>query len=130
MSTVVPVSDLPAAWRARATLLRRHGAEEAVATTAALADELESAIQAAGGGLLTLSEAAAESGYSIDHIGRLVRAGAVPNRGRPNAPRVRRSDLPRKTGTSMADLTGARPLDISKAQIARALIDPPHQDDR
>ena len=46
--------------------------------------------------LLTLVEAAEESGFSADHLGRLVRSGSLPNAGRPNAPRIRRRDLPRK----------------------------------
>ncbi len=48
--------------------------------------------------LLTLREAAAISGYTEDHLGRLIRDGTVPNTGRVNAPRIRRGDLPRKPG--------------------------------
>ena len=42
---------------------------------------------------LSLSQAAIRTGYSPDHIGRLVRQGRVPNAGRKNAPRVRLQDL-------------------------------------
>ena len=45
---------------------------------------------------LNLQEAAAESGFSADHLGALVRQGKIPNVGRPKAPRIRRSDLPQK----------------------------------
>jgi hypothetical protein len=127
---VTTVAHLPTAWRARAELLRRHGASEAASTCDTCADELESAVHAADGRLLTLAEAAAESGYSRDHIGRLVRDAVIPNRGRPNAPRVRRGDLPCKSGISTPALTAGCPLAISKAQIARALIDPSHGDNR
>ncbi|MGH7513403.1 MAG: helix-turn-helix domain-containing protein [Gemmatimonadales bacterium] len=48
--------------------------------------------------LLNLTEAARECGYSPDALGRMIRSGRIPNRGRPGAPRVRRADLPRKTG--------------------------------
>jgi hypothetical protein len=46
--------------------------------------------------LLTLRAAAALSGYSEDHLGRLIRTQAIANAGRPGAPRIRRGDLPRR----------------------------------
>ena len=42
---------------------------------------------------LSLTEAAERTGYSADHIGRLVREGKLPNAGRTHAPRVRARDL-------------------------------------
>ena len=42
---------------------------------------------------LSLTEAARRYGYSPDHVGRLVRAGKLPNAGRKNAPRVLGRDL-------------------------------------
>ena len=42
---------------------------------------------------MSLTEAAERTGYSADHIGRLVRRGRLPNAGRKNAPRVRLGDL-------------------------------------
>lgn len=46
--------------------------------------------------LLDLQEAARESGYSPDHLGRLIRTGRLPNAGKRNAPKIRRADLPRR----------------------------------
>ena len=46
--------------------------------------------------LLTLTQAAHVSGYSADHLGRLVRSGKLTNYGRRHAPRVRSGDLPRR----------------------------------
>jgi hypothetical protein len=43
-----------------------------------------------------MEEAARESGYSAEHLGRLIRTGRIPNAGRRSAPRVRRGDLPAK----------------------------------
>ena len=42
---------------------------------------------------MSLTEAAERTGYSAEHIGRLVRRGRLPNAGRKNAPRVRLGDL-------------------------------------
>jgi hypothetical protein len=46
------------------------------------------------GTLVSLSDAAALSGYSVEHMGRLVRRGDLRNYGRKGAPRVRVGDLP------------------------------------
>lgn len=45
---------------------------------------------------LTLERAARESGYSKDHISRLITEGRLDNLGKRGAPRTRRGDLPRK----------------------------------
>jgi hypothetical protein len=45
---------------------------------------------------LTLLEAARMSGYTSDHLARLIRAGKVTNAGRKNAPRILERDLPRR----------------------------------
>ena len=44
----------------------------------------------------SLAQAASLCGYTADHLGRLVRAGKIPNRGRPQAPRVCISECPRR----------------------------------
>jgi hypothetical protein len=69
---------------------------------------------------LTLREAASLSGYSVDHLARLIRAGSLLNVGRPYRPRVRRGDLPRKAlreppETGLVSIT-------SKGQIARSVV--------
>ena len=75
---------------------------------------------------LTLTEAARESGYSQDHLARLVREGTIPNAGRSRAPRIRRKDLPRKASS----LPGRRPaLHLEGAtpeQIARSVVNSIH----
>lgn len=43
---------------------------------------------------LTLPEAAKISGYSTDHLSRLIREGKLKNAGRKHAPRVLERDLP------------------------------------
>lgn len=70
--------------------------------------------------LLNLTEAARECGYSPDVIGRMVRAGRIPNRGRPGAPRVRRCDLPRKISRSVPVQEQVSP---PRTRIARIALD-------
>jgi hypothetical protein len=93
-------SDLPAAWRARASELRRFAdAEGAARAFECAAEELENSLRLADDETLSLREAARISGYSADHLGRLVRNGKIPNVGRTNAPRIRRRDIRRKAAS-------------------------------
>ena len=52
--------------------------------------------------VLTLRHASEESGYSVDHLARLIRESTIPNAGRPGAPRILRRDLPTKPPRSVA----------------------------
>ena len=88
--------ELPQQWRETAHLLREHGAPDHARLVEHLAAQLDGALAAGGDEALTLVEAAKESGYSPDYLGGLVRKGKIPNAGRSNAPRIRRSQLPTK----------------------------------
>lgn len=90
-----PVDALPTAFRARANELEPYSPPAAVAFREA-ADTLAQALADAAGDALTLDGAAAASGYSADHLGRLVRAGRLRDVGRLWAPRILRGELPRK----------------------------------
>jgi hypothetical protein len=70
--------------------------------------------------LLTLTQAAALCGYSADHLGRLVRTGALFNYGRPHAPRIRLGDLPRRAGRR-AGLGELTPTQYDPVTDARSL---------
>ena len=87
-------------WRADAATLRRYrltlAAEQLEDRIAELERELSSHAEAP----LSLRQASAESGYSTDHLARLLRQGAIPNAGRRHAPRILRRDLPRRPGAS------------------------------
>ena len=87
---------LPQQWREKAKLFRQHGHEATARTYEVCSAELEAAVRGGAQELLDLKEAARESGYSADHLGRLVRDGKIPNAGRRNAPKIRRIDLPRR----------------------------------
>ena len=97
MPTTIPV-DLPDEWRALAAQQRRLGADSQARILEFCADELAAAFVRAGDEMLGLSRAAEESGYSADHLSRLVREGRIPNSGRKSKPLIRRRDLPVKPG--------------------------------
>ncbi len=90
-----PLEALAGAWRARADDLGLYAPPAAAAFERAAA-ELERAMANHVMEPLTLAQAERESGYSRDHLGRMVRDGAIPNAGRHHAPRILRRDLPRK----------------------------------
>ena len=83
-------------WEADAIKLREYGQEAAASVAELHAHQLREAVRAAGDQALTLAEAAAESGYSKRRLRELVSEGSVLNVGRRGAPRIKRSDLPRK----------------------------------
>ena len=106
-------------WRDHAETLRRYGAETSAATLETCAAGLETTIQEGLLEPLTLGEASQLSGYTTDHLGRLIRDGKVPNAGRPGAPRILRRDLPVKAGA----VASATPKpDLDRTQIVRSAI--------
>ncbi len=120
--TRVSTMDLLGEWRAHAKTLRVFGATTQAEAVERCASELDEALAAEDGKLLTLQQAARISGYSADHLGRLVRLGTVRNMGCPRAPRIRQGDLPRKAATlsvhaSRLHLTGADPRQVARAVV-------------
>jgi hypothetical protein len=92
-----------ARWIARRDALRQlHALVDGAELCDALLGELDTLLAASAGELLSLRQAAAESGYSPDHLGRLIREGKLPNAGRLHAPRIRRGHLPMKQMPQLA----------------------------
>lgn len=83
---VTAPSALPALWRANANRMECYGPSPTAAALRAAADQLEAAFRADAQDSLTLAEAERESGYSRQHLARLVRQGALANIGRPRSP--------------------------------------------
>ena len=116
------VEGLPADWRKQAKSLRRYGGETSATAIERCADDLDATLAERDETTLSLVEAARESGYSRDHLGRLVRDGKIPNAGRPNAPRIARIHLPRKAPAQAPLAEEPRPRERSNAQIVQSII--------
>ena len=116
--------DFRAKWRTEADALRRrHASVDGAALCVEMLADFEAVVATEMDAALNLQEAAAESGYSPDHLGALVRQGKIPSVGRPNAPRIRRQDLPRKASRLRAPSPAFRLLGATPGQIARAVVD-------
>ena len=97
MGETVTPAEFVTKWTTEAEAMQRRGVM--VNGAAVLAEVLADfkAVQASSAEAhLCLSEAASRSGYSVEHLGRLIRQGRLPNAGRWGAPRIRAADLPRK----------------------------------
>ena len=84
--------------RARTVELSRYGAQEAATACEAVADELERDFEAWWASELTVSQAAGESGYSVERLRELVCEGTIAGRrvGASGEVRIPRSALPRR----------------------------------
>ena len=118
------VEGLPADWRRQAKALRRYGGETPAVALDRCADDLETTLRERDETTLSLVEAARESGYTADHLGRLVREGKIPNAGRPGAPRIARTDLPRKAPAAPPPplARNAPRRELSNRQIVQSII--------
>lgn len=84
--------------------------------------DFDAVMESESDAVLTLTEGARQSGYSADHLGRLIREGKIPNAGRPNSPRVRVGDLPRKPADLRQDPPKVHLLGASTRQVVRAVV--------
>lgn len=111
--------DIVDRWTTRRDELQKlRAAVDGAAICEEVLADLQALQRSGGETMLTLSEASAVSGYSIDHLARLLREGKLPNTGRKGAPRIRVTDLPRRPRTPLA---GSRPTPYDPDADARAL---------
>jgi hypothetical protein len=101
--------------------LRLGASEEAANVWQAAAKELEKRTADSLLEPLTLEAAELESGYTRNHLNRMLREGKVPNSGTDTEPRILRMHLPRKVGFGV-DVGTIRPAS-SRVQAARAVIE-------
>ena len=85
------LSSVAATWRQDATMLRSYGDERGAGILEAVAGQLDGALRDHAMEVLTLSEAAAESGYSKRRLRELLTEGKVPNQGERGRPRILRA---------------------------------------
>ncbi len=86
-------------WHAEAELFRRRGQDATAVLIESLAEEIERDLGEWEDEPLTIKDAAAESGYSAEHLRRLVREGKLGSERAPGGKshiRLRRADLPTK----------------------------------
>lgn len=89
--------ELFSKWDIEIHAFRRRGVfVNGADVVAEVLDDVRSVLADERDAVITLTEASRRCGYSAAHLGRLVRDGVIPNAGRPNAPRVRSGDLPKK----------------------------------
>ena len=93
-----PIDSLLHRWHDEAKELRRWGAEAPAQAVDRCAAELEDTLAMLDAKVLTLAEAAQESGYCVSHLRRLLSEGKLRDVAEKGQPRVRRGDLPRKPG--------------------------------
>jgi hypothetical protein len=105
-------------WRSRAAQLTAWGALDAAQFWTIAADELDAYEESHGSELLTLDEAARESGYHKDSISRMITEGKLPDGGTKGAPRVRRRDLPRKPPSATPSRTSTGGPNLVGASLA------------
>jgi hypothetical protein len=115
-------TDLPDLWRALAVQQRSLGAEAQARTLEFCADHLTATVLHMTDELLSLHSAAQESGYNVDHLGRLLREGKIPNSGRKAKPLIRRRDLPAKTGKRKAKSCTVQQADYISDRLFRDII--------
>jgi molybdopterin converting factor small subunit len=85
-----------AALRQQAGDMELVGGPNVGAALNALIERMERYLARQDNQVVTLSEAKRSSGYSYDHLRKLVASGAVPNAGGKGRPKLRRRDIPRK----------------------------------
>ena len=97
-----PHNEILTRWQSRrADLARLHAQVDG----AALIDEFLTDLEgiAAAEQPVTLTQASTVSGYSADHLSRLIKSGQLTDYGRKHAPRVRTSECPRKPAMALPD---------------------------
>lgn len=89
------IQQVIARWRERqAEWARLHVQVDGAALLVEVIATLERIADGEGRQPLTLTNASELSGYSTDHLARLIRSGKLANHGKKGKPLIRYSDLP------------------------------------
>ena len=89
-------NDIITRWETRRTEMSRL---RSTVDAASLIEEFLTDLESLAGleSPVTLSEASRQTGYSADHLARLIKNKKLTDHGRKHAPRVKVSECPRKT---------------------------------
>jgi hypothetical protein len=98
------LDELRQRWRSEAEHLRPYNAGAAHAYESAARD-LEEALTTSQNPLLSLAQAAEQSGYHRESLARMVRKGRLRNYATSRRPLVRAQDLPKKAERPRLTLT-------------------------
>jgi hypothetical protein len=88
--------ELRMKWQGAANNFRTYGAAEYAAMMDQVLADFEHALRDDGEVFLNLTQAARVTGYTPNHLGRLIADKQLKNYGRAGAPRVRLAELPKK----------------------------------
>ena len=113
-------ADLPAVFKEAASLARQYAADErAAALWERAAEMVQESLRQFGLERLSLPQAARESGYTGDHLRRLIDEGKIPNASVDGSKSILRMHLPRKPGHGVARVRPTSPS--SRLQAARVV---------
>ena len=113
MKNPTHISEIIERWHARQTEWSRlHVQVDGAALAGEIVADLEKIAESDGSDALTLNAASELSGYSTDHLSRMLREGTIPNAGRKGVPRIRRADLPNRPKSVLASRHG-QPYDAA-----------------
>ncbi len=91
------IAEVAARWTARRAEWSRLGARlDGEKLASEILADLTAIVSVERDTLLSVKAAAAETGYSADSLGRMIRVGKLENHGSKRRPLVRRDDLPRR----------------------------------
>lgn len=96
-------AELRQKWETEIGVMQRRGVLVNGATVCAeLLADVEAVFRDQSEAPLTLTEGSRRSGYSVDHLAKMIREGKLRNIGRKGSPRIRAGDLPRKPPRKLA----------------------------
>jgi hypothetical protein len=99
-------NELASQWEKDAHLLAQYGSPQQAEVLRHCSRKLFELIKSEKDVLLTLTLASQLSGYSADHLGRMVGDGKLTNYGRKGSPKLRLGDLPKKPRAVVAANSG------------------------
>ncbi len=119
MSQPVHIGEVIARWQQRRDEWSRlHVQVDGAALAGEIVADLEKIAETDSSDELTLTAAANLSGYTTDHLSRMIREGTIHNAGRKGSPRIRRSDLPIRPRDSLAKTNGQRYDAVTDARLS------------